>query len=53
MDDVDNESEWQGKNCIECANSSTCHGAGLDKTACKSFVPRVKYVDCEGKNGEY
>ena len=52
MREVEDESERQGKYCIECANSSTCYGAGLEKTACKSFKPRVRYANCEETNGE-
>lgn len=47
----DSDIKWQGRYCIECLYSSTCYGAGIDKPACKSFVPRVRYVDCSRKDG--
>lgn len=48
----DSDIKWQGRYCIECLYSSTCYGAGIDKPACKSFVPRVRYVDCSRIDGD-
>lgn len=51
-DAIVDEDDWQERDCVECLYSPTCYGAGVDKPACKSFVPRAYNVEMD-KEGEF